>query len=160
MAAMVGWMSSNHVPCVHYHPMAEKDTPELSALWRRVDLAAGARLVPKRAVVSVADTGFSVKLGIVNKGVSCIALPYDVVFELIDGNGCVFRASHGCADPAKWLPGRFVLEEDVPATGGEMAKSVALRIRLVHRGRVLRDFRFAAKGAEKGLIVWERGREQ
>lgn len=160
MTAMVDWMESNHVTCVHYHPLAEKDSPEFSELWRRVDMVAGARLVPKRAVVSVADTGFSVKLGIVNKGVSCIALPYDVVFELIDGNGCVFRASHGCADPAKWLPGRFVLEEDVPATGGEMAKSVALRIRLVHRGRVLRDFRFAAKGAEKGLIVWERGREQ
>ena len=160
MAAMVGWMSSNHVTCVHYHPMAEKDSPEFSGLWRRVDLAAGARLVPKRAVVSATDTGFAVKLGAVNDGVSCICLPYDLVLELIDGNGCLIRSSRGCADPARWLPGRFVIEEEIPASSVDIAKAVVLRIRLVHRGGALRDFRFAAKGADKGLVVWERGRVQ
>lgn len=160
MAAMVDWMTSNHVTCVHYHPLAEKDLPEHSELWRRVDLAAGARLVPKRAVVSTTDTGFAVKLGVVNKGVGCISLPYDLVLELIDGSGCLIRSSRGCADPTKWLPGRFVIEEEVSATDVDMTKAFILRIRLVHRGGVLRDFRFAARGAEKGLVLWERGQRQ
>ena len=156
MAAMVEWMASNHVTCVGCHPMMEGDAPGLPDLWRRIDMLAGARIVPISSVVTVGQDGFRVDLKAFNKGVARIALPYDVVFEVLDGNGNVVCSSSGCADPARWLPGSFEISEMVPVSEDERRRAFALRLRLAHRGGALRDFRFAAKGAENGLVVWSR----
>ena len=156
MSAMVEWMASNHVTCVGWHPLAEGDAPGLSDLWRRIDMFAGARLVPVQSVVTVRQDGFYVGVKAVNKGVARIALPYDIVMELIDGRGDVVRSSKGCAEPSRWLPGDFAISEMFPASESEQRRGLLLRLRLVHRGGALRDFRFAAKGAEKGLVVWSR----
>ena len=156
MAAMVEWMASNHVTCVGCHPMMEGDAPGLSDLWHRIDMLAGARIVPISSVVTVGQDGFRVDLKAFNKGVARIALPYDVVFEVLDGNGNVVCSSSGCADPARWLPGSFEISEMVPVSEDERRRAFALRLRLAHRGGALRDFRFAAKGAENGLVVWSR----
>ena len=156
MAAMVEWMASNHVTCVSCHPMMEGDAPGLPDLWRRIDLLAGARIVPMHSIVTVGQDGFLVDLTAFNKGVARIALPYDVVLEVLDGNGNVLCSSKGCADPAQWMPGPFEISEMVPASEEERRRAFALRLRLVHCGGTLRDFRFAAKGAEKGLVVWSR----
>ena len=156
MVAMVEWMASNHVTCVGCHPMIEGDAAGCQDLWRRIDMFAGARIVPVRSVVIMRKDGFGVEVMARNNGVAPIALPYDVILEMVDRNGDVIRASLGCADPSRWLPGAFSLDEMVPASPDEMARSAALRIRLVHRGHIFSDFRFAVKGAEGGLVIWSR----
>ena len=157
MEGMVEWMASNHVTCVHCHPLIDRDDPKFAGLWRRVDMFAGARLVPLHSSVKISPQGFRIDVAAVNKGVSVISLPYDIVLELLDGEGCTIRSSRGCADSRKWLPGEFSVCEFLPASLEEQGQAASLRVRLVHKAGVFRDFRFAAEGAENGLVVWSKG---
>lgn len=156
MEGMVEWMASNHVTCVNSHPLIDRDDPKFAHLWRKVDMFAGARLVPISSAVKVDERGFEVKVTAENKGVAVVALPYDLVFELEDEKGGLIRTSRGCADPKEWLPGRFEIFEIIPATSEEQKRATQLRIRLIHRDGVFRDFRFAVEGGENGVVVWRR----
>ena len=156
MDRMVEWMASNHVTCVNSHPVLDRDDPKFANLWKKVDMFAGARLVPIRSVVKIRDCGFEVNVAAENKGVAVVALPYDLVFELRDETGGIIRSARGCADPKEWLPGRFDICEIIPATPAERKKATQIRMRLVHRDGVFRDFSFAVKESDNGVVVWEK----
>jgi hypothetical protein len=54
------------------------------------------------------------------------------------------------------LPGRFDLCEIIPATPEERKKVEQIRMRLIHRDGVFRDFRFAVEESDNGVVVWEK----
>ena len=156
MEAMVEWMASNHVTCVNSHPLIDKDDPKFAKLWRKVDLFAGARLVPNCSVVRKLKNGFEVKVYAENKGVGVMALPFDILLEILDVNGSVIASSRGCELPNDWMPGAFEIDEFLPASLEEIDRTKKMRIRLVHKYNIFKDFLFAVEGAENGLVVWEK----
>ena len=84
------------------------------------------------------------KVGGVNKGVSKIYLPYEFVYEVRGADGKVVAEKVLQKDPRSILPGEFEISDsfDLPLEkGGEY--TLSLRVR--NTGKVLRDFRFAAK---------------
>ena len=143
----VEWMLTNHVTVVNatpYNPWELGDDPESFALLRKLDLHAGARFVPTKAVVERTGRRVSVRFSGVNRGVTCFHLPYALQFVVSDGNGVERFVHESSADPGSWFPGEFSVIErfDLPAELDGMSLNLSMRLR--HRGGVFRDFRFAA----------------
>ena len=143
----VEWMLTNHVTVVNatpYNPWNLGDDPESFALLHEIDLYAGARLVPTKAVVRRSDRQISVRFSGVNRGVARIHLPYALQFVVSDSNGVERFVHESSADPGAWFPGEFNVIESFNLPADLDGESPRLSIRLRHRGGVFRDFRFAA----------------
>ena len=141
------WVLDNHVSIVNEGPLQPhqfKAGTEEEKLLRKIDLYAGARLVPQSANVAYHNGKWSVKVVGVNKGVSKIYLPYEFVYEVRGADGKVVAEKVSQKDPRSILPGEFEIADsfDLPLEkGGEY--TLSLRVR--NTDKVLRDFRFAAK---------------
>ena len=143
----IEWMLTNHVTVVNtcpFSPWQLKDDPVHYPPLRKIDLYAGARLVPLKADVRRAGRRVSVELSGVNKGVARIHLPYVAQIVVTDAAGREVMVHDATADPGSWLPGPFRLVDafDLPSVPqGELKLSVRLR----HRHGIFRNFRFAAR---------------
>lgn len=147
IAEAVDWILANHASLVNTCPVnpddvREKD-PEGYAAFRRIDLYAGARLVPRRAEVARDGLRFRVRLEGENKGVAPILLPYRAVWRFRGADGRISFERTAPLDVRGVLPGPFAVEDDftLPETAGTAAASFAV----VHAPGVLPDFRLAAK---------------
>ena len=103
---------------------------------------AGARLVPRTRRIVRDGRSLKVALEGVNRGVAPIHIPYGLRFAVVGKDGREAFAFADKADPSKWLPGPFAFEESCELPEGVSGRLV---LRLVHRGGVFRNFRFAAK---------------
>ena len=152
----VEWMLTNHVTVVNTTPFSPwdiGDDPETFALLRKIDLYAGARLVPKEADVRREGRQVTVRLAGVNRGVARIHLPYVLEFVVADGDGKELFVHESSVDPGTWLPGEFGFTERFQLPPELEGTTVRLSVRLRHRGGVFRNFRFAAlESAEDGSL--------
>lgn len=149
----IDWMLTNHVSVVNTIPFTPSQLKEFDlekfALLKKLDLYAGARLVPRKGAVQRKGQVLAVGLVGVNRGATRIHLPYvlQVVVTGPDGRElCV----HDCAtDPGSILPGPFKIVEKfkLPAEADVEGAKVSMRLR--HRHGVLMDFRFAALESAK-----------
>ncbi len=146
----VEWMLTNHVSVVNtcpFSPWQLKDDPVRYPLLQKIDLYAGARLVPLKATWQCDGRSVEVSLEGVNKGVARIHLPYVLQIVARDSAGRELFVHDAAADPGSWLPGPFRFAEKfaLPPSAGDEA---SLAIRLRHRYGIFRNFRFAAKESE------------
>ena len=152
----VEWMLTNHVSIVNTTPFSPwdiGDDPETFALLRKIDLYAGARLVPTAADVRRAGRRVAVKLAGVNRGVARIYLPYALEIVVADSDGKERFSHESSVNPGTWLPGDFGFIERFELPLELTSENVRLSVRLRHRGGVLRNFRFAAlESAEDGML--------
>ena len=143
----IEWMLTNHVTVVNtcpFSPWQLKDDPVHYPLLRKIDLYAGARLVPLKADVRREGRRVTVSLSGENKGVARIHLPYVAQIVVTDAAGREVMVHEAAADPGSWLPGPFRLVDafDLPSDSqGELKLSVRMR----HRHGIFRNFRFAAR---------------
>lgn len=144
----IDWMLTNHVSVVNTIPFMpwdlKKSDPKNYALLKKLDLYAGARLVPHKGAVQRKDQLVAIGLVGTNRGVTRIHLPYvlQVVISAPDGRELYV---HDCStDPGSILPGPFRIVEKfiLPAEADVEGAKVSLRLR--HRYGVLMNFRFAA----------------
>ncbi len=143
----VDWMLANHVTAVNttpFSPWTVGDDPETFDLLRRIDLYAGARLVPIAAAVRRKGRRVAVRLDGVNRGVARIHLPYALQIVVADKNGQERFVHESSANPVSWLPGPFGFDECFELPAELEGAEVRLFVRLRHRGGVFRNFRFAA----------------
>ena len=138
------------------------ENPRLSAEWllsealgmRRIDLYAGARLVPASASVMFENGVLSVSLAGENKGVAPIHLPYEAVYAFKSADGQTVAEHVSASDPTTWLPGPFSLADDLTPPLGFAEGRLTLVLRLRHTGGKFRDFRFAARERdETGALI-------
>ena len=152
----VEWMLTNHVSIVNTTPFAPwdiGDDPETFSHLRKLDLYAGARLVPKAADVRRKGRQVGVRLVGENIGVARIYLPYALEMVVSDDGGNERFVHESTVDPGTWLPGRFGFTERFALPPELADKTVRLSVRLRHRGGVLRNFRFAAlESGEDGSL--------
>ena len=144
----VEWMLTNHVSVVNsipFLPGEVKDNAEVMALTRKLDLYAGARLVPKRAEVRRTGADIVVRLAGYNKGVARIHLPYCVQVVVMDAEGKEVFAHEASADVGKWMPGKFGFVDKFMLPAELASKELQFAVRLRHRPGALRNFRFAVK---------------
>ena len=141
----VEWLLTNHVSVVNTcpaNPHRIKDDVANFALLKKIDLYAGARLVPQSVEVTRSNGAYEVVLRGENRGVAPIHLPFAVQFALVDAKDKDIVRAAGQTDPSTWLPGPFVLRETVTFPSSVEGRLV---LRLVHRHGVFRNFRFAAQ---------------
>ena len=152
----VEWMLTNHVSIVNTTPFAPwdiGDDPETFSHLRKLDLYAGARLVPKAADVRRKGRQVGVRLVGENIGVARIYLPYALEMVVSDDGGNERFVHESTVDPGTWLPGGFGFTERFELPPELADKTVRLSVRLRHRDGVLRNFRFAAlESAEDGSL--------
>ena len=153
----IDWMLTNHVSVVNTIPFSPWELkpfdPELFAQLRKLDLYAGARLVPRKAEVRRSGRTVLVRFAGYNRGVARIHLPYVVEIVVRDRAGKALFAHEAPVDPGTWLPGKFGFVDrfGLPAELG--GKDLRFAIRLRHRPRALRNFRFAVRESESdGLL--------
>lgn len=153
----IEWMLTNHVTVVNTCPFAPetlKDDDPLRPLMRRIDLYAGARLVPASALVAFENGVLSVSLAGENKGVAPIHLPYEAVYAFKSADGQTVAEHVSASDPTTWLPGPFSLADDLTPPPGFAEGRLTLVLRLRHTGGKFRDFRFAARERdETGALI-------
>ena len=144
----VEWMLTNHVSVVNsipFLPDEVKDNAEVMALTRKLDLYAGARLVPKKAEVRRTGANIVVRLAGYNRGVARIHLPYCVQVVVMDVEGKEVFAHEAAADVGKWMPGKFGFVDKFSLPSELASKELRFAVRLRHRPGALRNFRFAVK---------------
>ena len=153
----IEWMLTNHVTVVNtcpFVPETLKDDDPLRPLMRRIDLYAGARLVPASASVTFENGVLSVSLAGENKGVAPIHLPYEAVYAFKSADGQTVAEHVSASDPTTWLPGPFSLADDLTPPPGFAEGRLTLVLRLRHTGGKFRDFRFAARERdETGALI-------
>lgn len=139
------FMLSNHVSLVNsfpFMPEQVKDDSTYAPLIARVNLLAGARLVPVSSKIDLNGTEMEIFLNGENKGVARIYLDYVLTVEAHDDKGRKLASADLAADVRTWLPGPFEVKEVVKWTAPVLDNAhFVLRVR--HRKDVLRDFRFA-----------------
>ena len=140
----VDWMLTNHVSLIRCSPWDLGNDPEDFDILRKIDLYAGARLVPREADVWRKGRRIAVRLVGENIGVARIYLPYALQFVVADAGGRELLVHESSVDPGAWLPGPFAVVERFLLPDGVDATDVRLSVRLRHRPGVLRNFRFAA----------------
>ena len=145
----IDWMLTNHVSVVNAIPFSPWELktfdPELFAQLKKLDLYAGARLVPKKAELRRSGREVLVRLAGYNKGVARIHLPYCVQVVVSDDVGSELFVHEAPADPGSWLPGKFGFIDKFSLPAELAEKDVTISVRLRHRHGVLRNFRFAVK---------------
>lgn len=133
------WMLERHVSTIDtlpFFPWQLDDYPEKKAATRKLDLYAGARLVPEKATVDAEGDRLTVVLTGENKGVAPIYAPFALTLVVPEANW----SKDFDFDLTTVLPGRFSIRGEF---SGVPAGRRTLRIR--HVPGVWRDFRFAAK---------------
>jgi len=149
----IDWMLTNHVSVVNTIPFSPWELkpfdPEKFAMLKKLDLYAGARLVPKKGAVQRKGRMIAVGLVGVNRGVARIHLPYVLQVVITGPDGRELYVHDGATDPGSLLPGPFRIVEKfrLPAEADVPGSKVSLRLR--HRYGVLMDFRFAAVESAK-----------
>lgn len=147
--AAIDFMLTNHVTVVNtipFSPWELKDfDPDLFKQLKKLDLYAGARLVPKKGAVKRFGKAVAVALSGENKGVARIHLPYSLQAVVTGPNGQELFAADLAADPRSWLPGPFKFAEKIELPQSADVEGARISFRLRHRPGVLRNFRFAAK---------------
>ena len=113
----------------------------------RISKGAGARIFLDSAKVLRDGGSLRVSLDGENGGIARISLPYGLVYELKDSAGNVAAAFASSADPSKWLPGKFSANDEFEIPRSLPSGEYELRARLAHKGKIFRDFKFAAKEA-------------
>ena len=139
------FMLTNHVSLVNCFPFSPEqvaDDLKYRPLVDRINLFAGARLVPQSVAFERRGDALALQLKGVNRGVAKIYLDYVATLEARDASDRVLHAVDLKTDVRSWLPGPFVLHEKVdwPMSVPDDARIV---LRLRNRANVLRDFRFA-----------------
>ena len=149
----IDWMLTNHVSVVNTIPFSpwdlQKEMPDKYPLLKKLDLYAGARLVPHTGAVQRKDQTVAIGLVGTNRGATRIHLPY-VLQVVISGPDGRELHVHDCStDPGSILPGPFKIVEkfNLPAEADVEGAKVSLRLR--HRYGVLMNFRFAARESAK-----------
>lgn len=133
------WMLARHVSTIDtvpFFPWQLDDYPEKKSATRKLDLYAGARLVPRTAAVTSDGRTVEIVLRGENKGVAPIYAPFRLALCVKDAGW----SKDFDVDLAKALPGPFEFRgrfADVP----EGARSLRIR----HAAGLWRDFRFAAQ---------------
>ena len=148
---IVDWMLDNHVSLVNSFPFnafSMKDEPWMAEQVMRINLYAGARLVPKSAAFERKGDGLTLDLKGENKGVAKIYIDYALAVVAKDAAGKKIAEIDCQADPRTWLPGAFRVRETVRLPPG-LPDDTRFSLRLRHRAGVLNDFRFAAQGLDK-----------
>lgn len=150
----IDWMLTNHVTVVNtcpFNPKTLSDDDPLRPLLHKIDLHAGARLVPRTVAFSMVDRNLQVTLNGVNKGVAPIHLPYEAVYTFKSPEGKILAEHISTTAPTTWRPGPFVLSDTLSTPDTPFR----LTLRLRHKGGKLRDFRFAAheRDATDALIL-------
>ena len=153
----IDWMLTNHVSVVNTIPFSPWELkafdPEMFALLKKLDLYAGARLVPKKAEVRRSGRAVLVRLAGYNRGVARIHLPYVVEIVVRDQAGKELFAHEAAADPGTWLPGKFGFADRFDLPAELEGTDLRLAVRLRHRPKALRNFRFAVRETERdGLL--------
>ena len=139
------FMLSNHVSLVNsfpFMPEQVKDDSTYAPLIARVNLLAGARLVPVSSKIDLNGTEMEIFLNGENKGVARIYLDYVLTVEAHDDKGRKLASADLAADVRTWLPGPFEVKEVVRWTV-PVPDDAHFVLRVRHRKDVLRDFRFA-----------------
>ena len=119
--------------------------PEDAEQVDRLRKFVGARLVPHKMEISADSRTLEISLWGKNAGCSKIYLPYELVYELRTPGGETAAAFTSSADPAKWLPGEFFARDEFEIPRNLPSGEYELRARLAHKGKIFRDFKFAAK---------------
>jgi len=153
----IDWMLTNHVSVVNTIPFTpwqlKEFDPEKFALLKKLDLYAGARLVPKKAEVRRTGREVLVRFAGYNRGAARIHLPYCVQVVVSDDGGNELFVHEASADPGSWLPGKFGFIDKFSLPAELAEKDVRISVRLRHRHGVLRNFRFAVtESAEDGTL--------
>ncbi len=152
IAYSVEWMLSNHVSVVNtcpFNPWEVKDDAAIMACLKKLDLYAGARLVPQTADVRRAGRTVGVRISGENRGVTRIYLPYVLQLVVVGPDGRERFVHNASANPGSWLPGPFSILERFTLPDGVDLEGARLVARLRHRHGVLRDFRFAVRETEE-----------
>ena len=71
-----------------------------------------------------------------------------MAYELKTSDGKTAAAFISSADPSKWLPGKFSTRDKFEIPQNLLSGKYGLYARLAHKGKIFRDFKFAAKEAE------------
>lgn len=153
----IDWMLTNHVSVVNTIPFSpwelKASDPEMFTLLKKLDLYAGARIVPKKAEVRRMGREILVRIAGYNKGVARIHLPYAAEVVVRDQAGNELFAHEAAADPGTWLPGKFGFVDQFDLPAELEGKDVRFAVRLRHRQGVLRNFRFAVRETDRdGLL--------
>ena len=149
----IDFMLTNHVSVVNTIPFTpwqlKEFDPELFKQLKKLDLYAGARLVPTKGAVK--RKGRTVAAGLIgeNKGVARIHLPYVLQMVVTGPDGKELFVRNATADPCSWLPGPFKFAEKFTLPESADVEGARISFRLRHREGVLRNFRFAAKETEE-----------
>ena len=156
----IEWMLTNHVTVVNtcpFRPEGLKADDPLLPLLRRIDLYAGARLVPTSASTRLENGVLTISLTGENKGVAPIHLPYEAVYAFQSTDGRIVAEHVAASDPTTWLPGPFILSDKLTPPSGFAEGRLLLTLRLRHKGGKLRNFRFAALECDDtGTLVLQR----
>ena len=137
----------NHVSIVNDVPINPKQiepgTPEDEGR-KKIDLYAGARLVPQTANIVISGKNIAVNIKGVNKGVSKIYLPYKMKYEIRNSCGEVVMNKISSCNPTTILPGKFEISDNITHSlkNGE---EYNLSLKVYHTKKIFKDFRFAAK---------------
>ena len=141
------WIMQNHVSIVNDVPINPKQiepgTPEDEGR-KKIDLYAGARLVPQTANIVISGKNIAVNIKGVNKGVSKIYLPYKMKYEIRNSSGEVVMNKISSCNPTTILPGKFEISDNITHSlkNGE---EYNLSLKVYHTKKIFKDFRFASK---------------
>ncbi len=156
----VDWILAQHASLVNTCPITPKNVkkvnPAAYAAFRKIDLYAGARLVPRTAESVLDGETLRLRLDGKNKGTAPILLPYRLEWRFRDSDGKLLGAIPSETDVRTLLPGVFRMDEtlDVRAFKGFATVSLAV----AHIPAALPDFRLAAQDLNRfgELVVFWR----
>ena len=141
------WIMKNHVSIVNDIPFRPEQlkpgSPEDEGR-KKIDLYAGARLVPQTANIMFIGKKVNVNIKGVNKGASKIYLPYQMKYEFRDSSGKVVMEKVSLCDPKKILPGNFEITDEF-IHNLKRGEKYTLSLRIYHIKKIFKDFRFASK---------------
>ena len=141
------WILKNHVSLVDDIPFRteeiEEGSPEDEGR-KKIDLYAGARLVPQTAKIVVSEKKIIINIKGINKGVSRIYLPYRMKYEIRDSSGKIVMEKISSCNPRKIFPGDFEISDDF-SHSLRKGEKYTLSLRIYHIKKIFKDFRFASK---------------
>ena len=144
----VDFILDNHASLVSENLNPPTVPPEEYGQVERISKGVGARIFADSAKISLGGGSLEISLSGENGGIARISLPYELVYELKTPDGKTAAVFASSADPSKWLPGKFSARDKFGIPQNLPSGKYGLFARLAHRGKIFRDFKFAAKEAE------------
>ena len=144
----VDFILDNHASLVSENLNPPTVPPEEYGQVERISKGVGARIFADSAKISLGGGSLEISISGENGGIARISLPYELAYELKTSDGKTAAAFISSADPSKWLPGKFSTRDKFEIPQNLPSGKYGLYARLVHKGKIFRDFKFAAKEAE------------